>query len=310
MTAYWRKFRLEKYDLIIIGAGPAGLSAAVYAARYKLNTLILSKSMGGMAAVAHKVCNFPSYTEIKGFDLMQKCLKQVEELKVPIIYDEVLKIEKDKKNFSVFTEKKKYNCKKIIFAGGCERIRLKVNGEGKFLGRGVSYCATCDAAFFKNKIVCVVGGSDAALTAALLLSEYASKVYIIYRKEKFFRSEPAWIELVEKEKKIETIFNEEVIEIIGKDSVEEVKLKSGKLLKTQGIFIEIGSVPETESLNSLNVKKTENGYILTDKTQKTNIDGLYAAGDVIDSQLKQIVTAASQGAIAAYSVYQDIKREE
>lgn len=301
---------MEKYDLIIIGAGPAGLSAAVYAARYKLNTLILSKSMGGMAAVAHKVCNFPSYTEIKGFDLMQKCLKQVEELKVPIIYDEVLKIEKDKKNFSVFTEKKKYNCKKIIFAGGCERIRLKVNGEGKFLGRGVSYCATCDAAFFKNKIVCVVGGSDAALTAALLLSEYASKVYIIYRKEKFFRSEPAWIELVEKEKKIETIFNEEVIEIIGKDSVEEVKLKSGKLLKTQGIFIEIGSVPETESLNSLNVKKTENGYILTDKTQKTNIDGLYAAGDVIDSQLKQIVTAASQGAIAAYSVYQDIKREE
>ena len=263
-----------------------------------------------MAAVAHKVCNFPSYTEIKGFDLMQKFLKQVEELKVPIIYDETVKIERTKNEFLVITKNKKYNCKKIIFAGGCERIRLKVNGEGKFLGKGVSYCATCDAAFFRNKIVCVVGGSDAALTAALLLSEYASKVYIIYRKENFFRSEPAWIELVEKEKKIETIFNEEVAEIIGKNSVEEIRLKSGKLLKTNGVFIEIGSVPETKSLDSLKVKKTDAGYIITDKNQKTNIAGLYAAGDVIDSQLKQIVTAASQGAVAAYSVYQELKREE
>lgn len=301
---------MEKYDLIIIGAGPAGLCAAVYAARYKLKVIVISKNAGGMAVAAYKICNFPSYGEIKGFELMQKFVKQVEDLKVPIIYEEIIKIEKKNKEFIVISEKKKYNCKKVIFAGGTERLKLNVPGEKKFLGKGVSYCATCDAAFFKNKTVCVVGGSDAALTAALLLSEYVDKVYIIYRKEKFFKSEPAWVELVEKEKKIETIFNEEIAEIIGKNSVEEIKLKSGRLLKTNGVFIEIGSVPETKALDFLNLRKTDMGYIIIDKNQKTNVEGLYAAGDVIDSQLKQIVTAASQGAVAAFSVYQELKKEE
>src|SRR3989344_2036495 len=277
----------NKYDLIIVGAGPAGLSAAIYAARYKLDIIVIGKEIGGYAAVAHKVCNYPSYTAISGIELMQKVLKQVKELGVEILNEEVVKVKGKDGNFIVETVKNKYSAKKIIFSGGTTRQKLGVPDEEKYLGKGISYCATCDAGFFKNKIVVVVGGSDAALTSALLLSEYASKVYILYRKENFFRSEPAWIELVEKEKKIETIFNEEVAEIIGKNSVEEIRLKSGKLLKTNGVFIEIGSVPETKSLDSLKVKKTDAGYIITDKNQKTNIAGLYAAGDVIDSQLKQ-----------------------
>lgn len=298
------------YDIIIIGAGPAGLTAALYSARYKMKTLIISKTMGGTAIMAHKICNFPSQEQIKGFELVQKMLKQVENLGVNIIYEEVKKIEKHKKDFLIFLEEKKFETKKIIFAGGTERTKLKILGEGKFLGKGVSYCATCDATFFKNKITTVVGGSDAALTSALLLSEYCPKVYIIYRGEKFIRADPSWVESVEKEKKIEILFKEEIIEILGKENVEEIKLKSGKKLKTEGVFIEIGSVPETNFLKSLGVKLDEKGYIITNKDQKTNIDGFFASGDVTNNSLKQIITACGEGAIAAYIAYQEIKKEE
>lgn len=299
-----------EYDLIIIGAGPAGLSAAIYAARYKLKVIVISKTSGGLAATAYRICNFPSYNEIRGFELMQKIIKQAEELKVPIIYEEIIKIKKNENGFAVFSDKKEYSTKRIIFAGGTKKLKLNVPGEGKFLGKGISYCATCDAAFFKNKPVIVVGGSDAALTAALLLNEYASKVSIIYKKEKFFKAEPVWVELIEKERKIEIFFNEEIVEILGKDNIDKVRLKSGKLLKTNGIFVEIGSIPETNILKSLRLNLNENGYIISDKNQKTNLDGFYAAGDVTDSSLKQIVTAASQGAIAAFNVFQDIEKEK
>ena len=231
----------KDYDLIIIGGGPAGLSAAIYAARYKLDTIVISKTMGGTAATAHKICNFPSAIEVKGYELMQRFTKQVEELNVPIIYDEVTDIKKNGKEFTVFVSDEELRCKKIIFCIGTERTRLKIQGENKFLGKGVSYCATCDASFFKEKVVAVVGGSNAALTAALLLADFSPKVYLIYRREKFFRPEPAWIELVEKEKKIKVLFKEEVIEIKGEKSVEEIKLKSGKSIKVKGVFIESGS---------------------------------------------------------------------
>ena len=298
------------HDVIIIGGGPAGLSAAIYCARYKLNLLVFSKNIGGLAATAHKICNFPSYNEIKGFELMQRFTKHAEELGAKIIYEEISKIEKSGKIFLIYANNKKYKSKKIIFAGGTIRTRLNVPGEGKFLGKGLSYCTTCDAAFFKNKTVCVVGGSDAALTSALLLVEYAEKVYIIYRGEKFTRGDPTWVELVDKNKKIIKIFKEEVIEIIGEKEVEKIKLKSGKEMKMDGVFVEIGSTPETSVLISLKVALDEKGYIAVDKEQKTNIHGLFAAGDITNNKLKQIVTAASEGAIAAYFAYKEIKEEE
>ena len=204
--------------------------------------------MGGLASTAHKICNFPSYTEVKGFELMERFTKHAEELGAPINYDEVPRIEKNEnsknsqsfdlrgkssgndKGFIVYTEKDKFKCRKIIFAGGTIRTRLNVPGEGKFVGRGVSYCTTCDAAFFKNKTVCVVGGSDAALTSALLLSEYASKIFIIYRSEAFVRGDPTWVDAVNQNKKITKMFQEEIIEIIGDKSVEKIKLKSSGTL--------------------------------------------------------------------------------
>ncbi len=296
------------YDVIIIGGGPAGLTAGIYAARYKLNAIIFSKNMGGMASTAYKICNFPSHTEIKGFELMQKITKQVNDLGVEIVYDEVIKIEGKNNNFKVSTKKNKYECKKIIFAAGTKRLRLNIPGEGKFSGRGVSYCTTCDAPLYKNKTVCVAGGGDSALASALLLSEFASKIYVVYRGEKF-KAEPTWIELVKKNKKIEILFNEEITEITGSEKVEEIMLKSGKKIKVEGVFIEAGSVSETGLLENLKVKLNEKGYIISDKSMRTNIKGIFSAGDINDNNLKQIIVSCGEGAIAAYSAYEEIRKE-
>lgn len=295
--------------MIIIGAGPAGLSAAIYAARYKLNTVVISKNLGGMAASAHKVCNYPSYGEISGMELIQKMIKQVKELGVKILNEEVFKIDKRGNGFLVQTKKENYESKKIIFAGGTKRSKLGAKNEDKFIGKGVSYCATCDAAFFKNKKVVVVGGGDAALSSALLLSEYAKEVVIVYRKEEFKKADPSWVELVRKNNKIRCECNEEVSEIYGKGFVRGVKFKSGKSLKVDGIFVEIGSAPDTYVLSSLNVKRDKKGYIVVDRCQRTSIKGFYAAGDITDGCLKQIVTGCGEGAVAGFGVYREIKGE-
>jgi len=298
-----------KYDLIIIGGGPAGLSAAIYAARYKINTLIISKTMGGTAATANLICNFPSYKPIKGFELMRKFTQNVSELNVPIIYEEVKEIRKEKEKFIVKTDDKSYEAKKIIFAAGTRRQHLNVPGEGKFYGKGVSYCATCDAPFYKNREVIVVGGSDGALTSALLLSEFATNVLILYRGNKFEKADPTWVDIVNKNKKIKQIFNEEISEVLGDKNVSGVKLKSGKNLKCYGIFVEIGSLPEVEALKEIGIKLTNKNYIICDKEQRTNIPGIYAAGDITNNSLKQIITASGEGAVAAYSAYHDLKEE-
>ena len=295
-----------EYDLIIIGGGPAGLTAALYAARYKINTLLITKEIGGYAATAHKVCNFPSYPEITGFELMKNMVDHVKEFNIEIINTEVKSVTKD--DLFTIEADKTYKAKKVIYAAGTTRRKLDIPGEEEFHGKGVSYCATCDGGFFKDKTVAVVGGSDAALTAALLLAEFATKVYIVYRKDKFFRAEPAWIELIEKSEKIECIFNEEVLEIQGNNTVENLKLKSGEDLKVDGIFIEIGSMPDLTPVKSLNIENRK-GYITTDTHQHTNVKGFYAAGDITEIHLKQIITAAAQGAVAAYSVYNELKLE-
>jgi thioredoxin reductase (NADPH) len=295
------------FDLLIVGGGPAGLTAAIYAARYALDVALISKETGGLAAMAHRICNYPGFRDISGFELMSKISEQVKDLGVPIFIEEVKEIIKDKDIFIVKTLKKEYRAKQIIFAAGMKRRKLNIEGEVKLYGRGISYCATCDACFYKNKVVSVIGGSDAALSAAILLAEYASKVYIIYRRDKFFRAEPAWVKLVEKEKKISSLFNEELVEIMGDKKVEKIKLKSGKIMPIDGVFIEIGSEPDLSILKNLDVAN-KNGFILTDQNQMTNIEGLYAAGDITNNELKQIVTAEGQGATAAYSCFEKLKK--
>jgi len=296
------------YDLIIIGAGPAGLTAGIYAGRYLLNTLIIGKLPGGTISEAYKVCNFPSYKSISGIELTKKMTEQVKDLGIEIKQEEVKEIKRNK-IFEIKTNNSIYKTKKIILATGTEKRKLNVKGEEKFLGKGISYCATCDAEFFKNKIIAVVGGSNAALTSSLLLSEYAKKVYIIYRKGNFFRAESKWIKQVEKNKKIEIIFNANIKEIYGKEKVEKIKLNNGGDLKVDGVFVEIGSVPNEKFSKQLRLK-TEKGYIIADKKQKTNISGVFAAGDITNNHLKQIITACGEGAIATASAYEEIKLEK
>lgn len=299
------------FDLIIIGAGPAGLAAAIYSSRYGLDVAVFSKEIGGLASTAHKVCNYPGFKEISGFELMNKIYEQVNELQVPLFYEEVLDVIKQENYFSIKTKNKEYFSKKLILASGMIRKKLDIPGEKELYGKGVSYCATCDAAFFKEKEVAVVGGSDAALTAAILLSEYANKVYIIYRKDKFYRAEKPWIKLVEENKKIEILFNEEVEEINGieQNKVNSLKLKNKGEFKVDGIFIEVGSEPKLEFIDSLNIEK-HNGFVKTDKAGRTNIKGFYAAGDITNCEFKQIVNASAQGATAAFSCFEELKKEE
>ena len=296
------------YDLIIVGAGPAGLTAAIYAARYKLSCLVIAETIGGRAAEAFEIKNFPSYEKISGIELMEKIRKQTEYLGVEIKNERVDKIKKEKEYFVVKTAEKDYLAKKIILANGLEKKRLGLEKEDKFLGKGVSYCAVCDAPFFKNKKVAVVGGSDSALAAASLLSRFANKVYIIYRKEKFFRAKPAMVEEVRKNKKIKAIFNVTVTKLLGEERLKAIELSNKKRIAVDGLFVEIGASPNVELAKDLGIE-LENGYIKVDEMQRTNVKGVYAAGDITNRPLKQIITAAAQGAVAATTVYEELKEK-
>lgn len=294
------------YDTIIVGAGPAGLTAALYAGRYLMKTLLIGELSGGMISEAHKVCNFPTYKSISGMELTQKMVEQVKSLDVEVMNERVDDISGKYGDFVVKTPESVYRGKSVILATGTKKRKLGIKGEKDFIGKGVSYCATCDAAFFRNKTVAVVGGGDAALTAALLLAEYATKVYIIYRKSHFFRAEPAWVKQVEAEKKIEPVFNSNITEINGSSLVESIKLDSGKELAVDGVFVEIGLISITELAEKLGIK-LDNGHIAVDKHQNTSMAGIFAAGDITNNSLKQAITAAAEGAIAATSAYEKIK---
>ncbi|MBU2104344.1 MAG: FAD-dependent oxidoreductase [Nanoarchaeota archaeon] len=302
---------MKTYDLIIIGTGPAGLAAALYAARYNMDIIVIGKLSGGTAATAHKVCNYPGFEEITGPDLMMKMINQVKKLDVEVKSEEVIDIKKDDL-FTLKTNKAEYRGKKILIATGSQRAKLGTEREEEFEGKGLSYCATCDASFYKGKTVGVVGGGNSALTAALLLSKFAKKVYIFYRQEKFFRAENEWVSEIERNDKIEPVFSSTVEKLIGKDKLEEIEInKSGKKekIKIDGIFVEIGGISNIKLAKILGIKLDGN-FIVVDKEQKTNIDGVFAAGDVTNNPLKQIVTACGEGAIAGFVAYKEMIKEK
>lgn len=294
----------ETFDVIIIGAGPAGLSAAVYSARYNLKTLVIGKLIGGQAGEAYEICNFPTYEKITGFEFSQKMVKQVKSLGVNIKQENVFDI-KNKEGFEVITNKEKYHARKVIITTGTEKRKVNLENEKKLTGHGISYCATCDAGFYRDRIVCVLGGGNSALTSALLLSKFAKKVYIVYRQDKFRKADPAWVDEIKKDKKIEVIFNSEITKLVGGEKLSAVEINNSKEIKTDGLFIEIGSDPNIELADKLKLKK-EKGYIKVDKFQRTNVKGIFAAGDITNNPLKQVVTATAEGAIAADTAYREI----
>ncbi len=298
------------YDVLIVGTGPAGYTAALYTARYKLETIIIGEMPGGLISEAPDVCNFPSRKSISGMELASKMEEQIKDLGVKVVYDKVEDIDEGKGNFTVKSSRGEYKAKKVILATGQERRKLGLDREKELIGKGVSYCATCDAAFYGGKIVGVVGGGDAALASALLLSRYADKVYILYRKGEFFRPEPIRVEEVGQNEDIECIFNVNVVDLIGEEKLSSVKLDDGSKIDLDGLFIEIGSIPNNEIAEDMGIDMTEGGYIITNEERKTNIKGVFAAGDIIDSPLKQAITAAGQGAEAAASAYEEIQEQK
>lgn len=300
-------------DLIIIGAGVAGMTASVYASRYKIKHLIIGEAVGGQGMLAGKVGNYPGYISIAGPELMQKFEEQVKSYGVEIKQEKVGGLAKIKNSFEVRTDKSQYQAKTLILAMGAAYRHLNIPGEDKLIGRGVSYCTSCDAPLFKEKTVAVIGGGDAAVTGAIQAAAFARKVFIIHRREEY-RAEPTWIEKMRQLGKVEEVLSNQVKEIKGKGKVEEIVLtepyKGSQILQVEGVFIEIGQVPSSILASSLGVELDEQSYIKVNPAMATNIPGVFAAGDIAAIQggilFRQFVTAASDGARAAAGVYQSL----
>jgi thioredoxin reductase (NADPH) len=300
---------MKKFDVVIIGSGAAGMTAALYSARNGLKTAIVSKDIGGTANSILILENWPGFYG-SGAELMKQFYDSVKKYEVEFIMSEVDSIEKKGKEFFVKTKKEEINSKSIIIATGTERRKLNVKGEDEFIGKGVSYCVTCDAFFFKNKIVSVIGGSDCAATSAIALTNLAKKVYVVYRGEKL-RCEEINAEKLKNNKNVEIIYNAVPVEVKGEEKVESVIIKRNNKLeeiKTDGIFVEIGATPLVKFVQNLNLKLDKENYIVVDENMETSVKGIFAAGDVTNSEIKQIVTASAQGAIAGKSAH-DFLRE-
>jgi thioredoxin reductase (NADPH) len=296
----------KEYDIIIVGGGPAGLSAGIYASRSRLRTLLIEKGMlGGLIANAELVENYPGFPDgISGFDIGERMYQQASKFGLETVSAEVTGVDLLKDIKTISTAEGDFSARAVIITSGAERKRLGVPGEDTFINRGVSYCATCDGALFKDRIVAVVGGWDSAVEEAIFLTRFSSKVTIIHRRNQLRASKMAQ-ERALSHKKIELIWDTVVEEIKGKNKVSELvvrNVKTGEISKItlDGIFVYIGQIPNTGFLKGQIPLDTE-GYIITDDRMGTQIKGVYAAGDIRRNSSRQVITAAGDGATAAIS---------
>lgn len=295
------------YDVVIVGGGPAGLTAAIYTSRRALKTLLISKDIGGQASKTFEIENYPGVPKVTGPELTMTMKQQAETFGTEFLFDEVSSISSQGNNFAIKALSKNFESKTLILASGKKPRELGVPGEHKFKGKGVCYCATCDAPFFKEKTVIVVGGGNSALDAAIYLTKFAAKVYLVHRSE--FRAEQVMIDEVGRHKQIEVILPDEITKIEGEARVSSVTLKSGKKLAVDGVMIEVGYVVDNTILKDL-VKLNEKDQIITDDNQGTSHTGVFAAGDVTTTVFKQIVISAGEGAKAALAAYEYIRQQE
>ena len=292
------------YDVIIIGLGASGVSASIYAKRSGLNICVINYGVpGGIISTSSIVENYPGIKSISGSDFAFNLFEHFNSLNIPLYNEEVINIT-DGDIKTVITTNNEYKAKKIIICSGRKPKKLGIKNEDKYMGRGISYCATCDGNLYKNKKVCVVGGGNSALESALYLSNICEVVYVIVRKDKFIGSESLVKDVLNKDNVI-VKFNSVIEEIIGNDVVESIKIKDEEI-KLSGIFINIGYEPSIGILKGLNLKM-DNNYIVVDKNMETSVKGIYAAGDIIKKDLYQLVTAVSEGAVAATNVFKSIK---
>ena len=302
---------MDSYDIIIVGGGPGGLTAGIYAGRQGTKNLILDKDLaGGIGREVPEMENYPGYENISGLKLTEIMKTQAEKNTEIHEFENVLNIEKNDDGFTVKTDKNEYLTKTVILATGSSHSHLNVPGEEEFLGRGVSYCATCDGLFFQSRDIIMVGGGNSALQEAIYLKNLGCNVTIVHRRDEF-RAQKHLQNMVKAEG-ISVIYNATVEEIKGDMIVESVVLKDIKTeelseMETDGIFISVGYIPHTELAVQLGVNLDETGHIIVDKEQKTNVEYVYAIGDVCVG-LKQWVVACGEGAVAATSAYHDIKQ--
>jgi len=296
---------VPQFDVVIIGGGPAGLSAAIYTARDRLSTLLIEKSIiGGMINEADRIDNYPGFHEsISGIDLTAKMHSQAQKYELHEVNAEVLSIaENASRGFIIKTTDSEYFTKAVIIASGSVKQKLNIPGEKEYVGRGVSYCATCDAFFYREKTVAVVGGGNSAIYEALHLAKFANKVYVIHRRNQL-RATAVIHERAKAESKIEFIFSTIVEAIHGIDFVEKLKLKNvvngiTTELKIDGVFVSIGLNPNTSFLNNL-LAQDENGMIVVNEHMQTSVPGIFAAGDIRHNSIRQVIAAAGDGAVAA-----------
>ena len=295
------------YDVIIIGSGPAGLVAAIYGERAGMNLAVIDKSpiSGGQVLTTYEVDNYLGMPGINGSDMSDKFREHADKLEVPFITAEVERIEDRQEYKIIHTDEGDYETKTIIFATGASHAALGVKGENELAGMGVSYCATCDGAFFKKRDVAVVGGGDVAVEDAIFLAGICNKVYLIHRRDSLRAAESLQKKLLSMEN-VEILWNSEVKEINGNDMVESISIYNNKEEKTDklpvnGVFIAVGIIPNTKLIEGL-VKLDENGYVVAGEDCRTSASGIFAAGDVRKKALRQIITAVADGANAINSI--------
>lgn len=302
------------YDIIIIGGGPAGLTSAIYGAMANKKVLVLEKmGAGGKVANINKIKNYPGFKEIDGFELSINMKEQAKQLGAEFKTEEVIDVELEDEVKLVRTYKQEYNSKSVVIATGAYAKPLDVDNEKDFYGRGLSYCATCDGNFFKDKTVAVVGGGASALDDCIYLSNLAKKVYLIHRRDSFNMLTGSYStvqEIAKETLKIEILTNTVVTKLNGKEILESIDIENKisekkSTLKVDGIFVAIGRKPDTAIFENL-LKLDDNGFIITNELMQTNLKGVYAVGDVRDTPLRQIVTACSDGAIAVSDIVKNI----
>jgi thioredoxin reductase (NADPH) len=298
------------YDVLIIGLGCAGYTAAVYAARYKLSTFIVGAEEGGLGMTAAEVGNWPGVIDITGPDLMAKFKEHAVSFEnVTHKLARVDSIEKIKGGFRLHLDDgEPVEGKTIIFAMGSNKRHLGVPGEDRLSGKGVTYCATCDAFFYKNKTVAVIGGGDSAVEGAAIAAQVAAKVYLVHRRNEF-RAEPYWVDRVKARPNVTFVLERQVVEVLGTEKVTGIKLdqpfEGSDTLTVDGVFIEVGATPATSLAQTLGCAIDEKGFLKVDRTQSTNVPGVFGAGDITDASnyFAQFTTAAGEGAVAANGVF-------
>lgn len=299
------------YDVVIIGSGPAGLTAAIYTGRAQLGTLVLEGAgVGGNTALTDQIDNYPGFPfGIDGSELIDKFRSQAERFGVEIRMEAVTGLTKENAGIKIITEETEYLTRALIIATGAKRRQLEVEGEEDFLGRGVSYCATCDGAFFSGLSVAVVGGGDAAVKEALHLSDIASQVVLIHRREGFRANQTA-LDRLKAKGNVSFKLNRVVEKIAGEQYVTQLLLKDVKnqeeeILAVDGLFVSIGLVPDSMLFQEF--VTTRNGYIVTDTNMRTSVPGVFAAGDIVDKEYRQVATAVGDGAVAGIAAIDYLK---